>query len=89
MSAWIPGRNNVAIINKYTIIKASPSDFGRQDNKNIIPSHIPVFIKLLSCCQEGAQPKSIRPQEGAKPKNIQTQEGAQPKLIMSQEISSI
>ena len=28
MTAWIPGRNNVATINNFTIIKASPSDFG-------------------------------------------------------------
>ena len=46
MTAWIPGRNTVAIINKYTIIKAPPSDFGFQKNKNIIPSHIPDFINL-------------------------------------------
>ena len=76
MTAWIPGRNNVAIINKYTIIKASPSDFGLQDNKNNIPSHIPDFINLPSCSQEGAQPKSVCPQEGATPTTIQTQEGA-------------
>ena len=28
MIAWIPGHNTVAKINKFTIIKASPSDFG-------------------------------------------------------------
>ena len=64
MTAWIPGRNNVVIINKYTIIKASPKNFGLEDNKNMIPSHIPDFINLPSCSQEGAQWKSIRPQEG-------------------------
>ena len=80
------GRNNVAIINKYNI-KASPSDFGLQDNKNNIHSHIPDFINLPSCSQEGAQPKSIFPQEVAPP--IQTQEGAQPKSIMSQERSTL
>ena len=74
MTAGIPGRNNVAIMNKYTIIKASPSDFGLQDNKNIIPSHIPDFINLPSCSQEGAQSKSICPQESATPKSIQTHE---------------
>jgi hypothetical protein len=89
MTAWIPGRNNVAIINEYTIIKASPSDFGLQDDKNNIPSHIPDFINLPSCSQEGAQPKSIRPQEGATQTSIQTPEGAQLKSIMSQERSTL
>ena len=42
----IPGRNTVATINKYTIIKASRSDFGLQDNTNIIVSHIPDFLTL-------------------------------------------
>ena len=28
MTVWIPGRNTVVIIDKYTIIKAHPSDFG-------------------------------------------------------------
>jgi hypothetical protein len=28
MIACIPGRNTVATINKFTVIKASPSDFG-------------------------------------------------------------
>ena len=32
MTAWIPGRNTVVIINKYTIIKAPPRDFGFQHN---------------------------------------------------------
>ena len=27
MIAWIPGRNTVATINKFTVIKAFPSDF--------------------------------------------------------------
>jgi len=49
MTSWIPGRNNVAIINKYIIIKASSSDFGLQDLKNNIPSHIPDFMNLPSC----------------------------------------
>ena len=40
--AWIPGRNTVTAINKYTIIKA-PSDFGFQDNTNIIRSRTPDF----------------------------------------------
>ena len=52
--AWIPGRNTGATINKYTIIKASPSDFGFQDNKNIIMSHIPDFLQISSQPQEGA-----------------------------------
>ena len=39
MTAWIPDRNNVAIINKYTIIKASPSDFGLQDDKISPPTY--------------------------------------------------
>jgi len=52
--AWIPGRNTVATINKYTIIKASSSDFGLQDNTNIIVSHIPDFLSLSSRPQEGA-----------------------------------
>ena len=52
--AWIPGRNTVATINNYTIIKASPSDFGLQDNTNIIVSHIPDFLSLSSRPQEGA-----------------------------------
>ena len=45
--AWIPGRNTVATINKYTIIKVSPSDFGLQDNTNIIVSHITYLISFL------------------------------------------
>ena len=52
--AWIPCRNTVATINKYTIIKASPSDFGLQDNTNIIVSHIPDFLSLSPRPQEGA-----------------------------------
>ena len=52
--AWIPGRNTVATINKYTIIKASPSDFGLQDNKNIIRSHIPDFLTISFSPHEGA-----------------------------------
>jgi hypothetical protein len=52
--AWIPGRNTVATINKYTIIKASPSDFGFQDNTNIIMSHIPDFLTIMSQPKEGA-----------------------------------
>ena len=76
-------------MNKYTIIKASPSDFGLQDNKNNTPSHIPDFINLPSCSQEGAQPKSIRPQEGATQTSIQTSEGAQPKSLMPQERSTL
>jgi hypothetical protein len=55
--AWIPGRNTVATINKYTIIKASPSDFGLQDNKNIIRSHIPDFLTISSSPHEGATVK--------------------------------
>ena len=69
-----PRSKQRGIINKYTIIKASPSDLGLQDNKNIFPSHIPDFINLPSCSQEGAQAKSIRPQEGAQPKSIMSQE---------------
>ena len=52
--AWIPGRNTVSTINKYTIIKAFPSDFGLQDNTNIIVSHIPDFLSISSSPQEGA-----------------------------------
>ena len=51
--AWIPGRNTVATINKYTIIKASPSDLGLQDTTIIIVSHIPDFLTLSRCPQEG------------------------------------
>ena len=53
--AWIPGRNTVATINKFTVIKASPSDFGFQPNNNIILSHIPDFIKSSRQPQEGDQ----------------------------------
>ena len=81
MTAWIPGRNTVVIINKYTIIKAHPSHFEFQENNNIIPSHIPDFINLPSCPQEGAEPN----QEGAKPPSLLPQEGVKPKLILSQE----
>ena len=56
--AWIPGRNTVATINKYTIIKASSSDFGLQDNKNIIRSHIPDFLTISSSPHEGATVKA-------------------------------
>ena len=59
------------VINKYTIIKVSLSDFGFQD-KNNIPSHIPDFINLPSCLQE----KCIRPQDGTQLKLILHQEGA-------------
>jgi len=55
MIAWIPGRNTVATINKFTVIKASPSDFGFQPNNNIILSHIPDFIKSYRQPQEGDQ----------------------------------
>ena len=65
MIAWIPGRHTIVTINKYTIIKASPSDFGFEPNNNIIPSHIPDFIPLPSQSQEGAT--SLPPQEGANP----------------------
>jgi hypothetical protein len=58
MTAWIPGRNTVVVINKYTVIKASPSDYGFQSNTNIIPSHIPDFLTLSSQAQEGATLKS-------------------------------
>jgi hypothetical protein len=54
MVAWIPGRNTVFTINKYTIIKASPSDFGFQPNVNIILSHIPDFLNISYHPQEGA-----------------------------------
>jgi hypothetical protein len=56
--AWIPGRNTVATIKKYTIIKASPSDFGLQDNKNIIRSHIPDFLTISSSPHECATVKA-------------------------------
>ena len=36
MVAWIPGRHTVVVINKYTVIKATPADFKLQDNPNII-----------------------------------------------------
>ena len=49
MTTWIPGRNNVAIINKYTIIKASPSDFGLQDNKIIKISSPPTYRTSSTC----------------------------------------
>jgi hypothetical protein len=65
--AWIPGRHTVVTINKYTIIKASPSDFGFLPNPNIIASHIPDFLTLPSSPQEGAQ-ISVH-------QNLQTQEG--------------
>jgi len=58
MTAWIPGRNTVVIINKYSIIKARPSDFGFQENNNIIPSQIPFRLHQLAvmssreCCAE-------------------------------------
>jgi hypothetical protein len=65
MIAWIPGRHTIVTINKYTIIKASPSDFGFEPNNNIIPSHIPDFIPLPSQSQEGAT--NLPPQEGANP----------------------
>jgi hypothetical protein len=50
----------IATVNKYTVIKASPSDFGFQPNDNIILSHIPDFIKMK------------HPQEGAKDSTIST-----------------
>ena len=59
--AWIPGRNTVATIKKYTIIKAPPSDFGLQDNTNIIVSHIPDFLTLSPRPQEGATEKNLGP----------------------------
>ena len=31
MTAWIPGQNTVVIINKHTIIKGHPRDFGFQE----------------------------------------------------------
>ena len=72
MTAGIPGRNTVAIINKYTIIKAHPSDFGFQENKNIIPSHIPDFITLPYCPQEVAKPliKRVRSREASSLKRV-------------------
>ena len=69
MVAWIPGRHTVVTINKYTIIKASPSDFGFLPNTNIIATHIPDFLILPSSPQEGAK-ISVR-------QNLQTQEGDQ------------
>ena len=51
--ARIPGDSNtVATINKYIIIKASPSDFGLQENKK--RSHIPDFLIISSSPHEGA-----------------------------------
>ena len=61
MTAWIPGRNTVAIINKYTIIKAHPSDFGFQENKNIIPSYTRFYhLSFVSSrgCQATKRPVS-------------------------------
>jgi len=81
MTAWIPGRNTVVIINKYTIIKAPPSDFGFQENNDIIPSHILDFINLPSCPQESAEQN----QEGAKLTSILPQEGVKSNLILPQE----
>ena len=57
------------LTNKYTIIKASPSDFGFLPNTNIIATHIPDFLILPSSPQEGAK-ISVR-------QNLQTQEGDQ------------
>ena len=50
----ISGRNTVATINKYTIIKACPSDYGLQGNTYIIVSQIPDFLTLSPRPQEGA-----------------------------------
>ena len=85
MAAWIPGQNIVAIINKYTINKAYHSDFGFQENKNIIPCHIPDFINLPSCRQEAAKPN----QEGTKKTSILPQEGAPPHNFQNQKLCSI
>ena len=85
MTAWISGRNTVVIINKYTIIKAHPTDFGFQDNNYIIPSHIPDFINLPSCPQEDADQN----QEGAKPSLILSQEGSSPHNFQNQKLCSI
>jgi len=52
--ASIPGRNTVTTINKFTIIKASPNDFGLQDNMNIIKSRIPDFLTISLSPQKGA-----------------------------------
>jgi len=80
MTVWIPGQNTVVIINKYTIIKTHPRDFGFQENHYIISSNIPDFINLPSCPQEGAKPN----QEGAKPKVILSQEGSPPHNFQNQ-----
>jgi hypothetical protein len=55
MISCIPGRLTVAMINKFTIIKASPSDFGFLPNNNIVLSHIPDLIKSSRQPQEGDQ----------------------------------
>jgi hypothetical protein len=52
---WIPGRNTVATINKFTVIKTYPSDFGFQPNDNIILSHISEFIQSYRQPREGDQ----------------------------------
>ena len=57
MIAWIPGRKNVASINKDTVIKASASDFGFKPNNSIILSYINTtsnsyrigYLKIKNC----------------------------------------
>jgi len=51
MTAWISNHKTVVIINKYTIIKASPTDFGFQNYNKMFPLHIPHFINLPLCPQ--------------------------------------
>jgi len=60
ITAWIPGRNTVIIINKYTIIKVHPSDFGFQE-KNHSLSHTRFHeLTVMSSreCQEDKHPAS-------------------------------
>ena len=57
MVAWILGRHTVVVINKYTVIKATPADFKLQDNPNIIiiASQTPDFLTIPIQSQVGAQ----------------------------------
>jgi hypothetical protein len=73
MVAWVPGRHTVVTINKYTVIKASASDFGLLPNTNIIESHIPDFLTIPSSLQEGAQISAHQ--------DLQSHEGAASSLI--------
>ena len=72
LSIWSHGYQGVTI-NKYTVIKASASDFGLLLITNIIESHFLDFLTRQSFPQEGAQISAHQ--------DLQSHEGAVSSLI--------